>query len=269
MTDSDVTSNARVSPDVPRGARGRAWRVTGFCAALLAAGAGFAQSERAGEAPIVPVYDEPHHRQLFQHGPVRIIDLQLPPGETSWFHTHESPILYVTLGVTDVRMQPLDGEWTGAEPGADGGGVATPFEQPPEPVSATTTTSYIDEPLTHRVENVGSRLFRAVAVINATQGDAATSPQAAGFDAEPELENPWFRSYRVELGPGERSATHRHDTPVVVVQTREGQGAATGPMRFDLNEPGQWAFFEAGAEHSIRNGGDRPLEVLEIEVRRD
>lgn len=269
MSDSDVTRDTRVPPRGGGRARRRAWCAAAFCAALLAAGTGFAQSETAGGAPIVPVYDEPHHRQLFQHGPVRIIDLQLPPGETSWFHTHEWPILYVTLGITDVRMQPLDGEWTGAEPRGDAGGVATPYEQPPEPVSATTTTSYIEEPLTHRVENVGNRLFRAVAVINATQGDAATSPQAAGFDAEPELENPWFRSYRVELGPGERSATHRHDAPVVVVQVRDGQGAATGPMRFDLNEPGQWAFFEAGVEHSIRNGGDGPLEVLEIEVRRD
>ena len=35
-----------------------------------------------GEEPatIVKVHHEPHHRQVFQHGPMRILDLQLPPG---------------------------------------------------------------------------------------------------------------------------------------------------------------------------------------------
>src|SRR5688572_32524584 len=48
------------------------------------------------EGPIVPVHHEPHHRQVFQHGPMRILDLQLPPGDISWFHTHEWPVYYLT-----------------------------------------------------------------------------------------------------------------------------------------------------------------------------
>ena len=32
------------------------------------------------EDPIVPVYHEPHHRQVFKYGPTRILDLQIPPG---------------------------------------------------------------------------------------------------------------------------------------------------------------------------------------------
>ena len=29
------------------------------------------------EEPIVPVYPEPHHRQVFQYGPTRILDVQI------------------------------------------------------------------------------------------------------------------------------------------------------------------------------------------------
>jgi mannose-6-phosphate isomerase-like protein (cupin superfamily) len=38
-------------------------------------------------------------------------------------------------------------------------------------------------------------------------------------------------------------------------------------MKFELNETGQWAFFDAGVPHTLRNVGDTPLELLEIEVR--
>ena len=33
------------------------------------------------EEPVVPVYHEPHHRQVFQYGSTRILDVQVPPGE--------------------------------------------------------------------------------------------------------------------------------------------------------------------------------------------
>jgi mannose-6-phosphate isomerase-like protein (cupin superfamily) len=39
-------------------------------------------------------------------------------------------------------------------------------------------------------------------------------------------------------------------------------------MKWEFNEPGQWAFYDAGSEHQVRNSGDGQLELLEIEVRR-
>ena len=175
-------------------------------------------------------------------------------------------MLYVTLGLSSVRMQMLGEDWTGAPPAADA--EDAPFvPQPPADVRATSTTSYIDEPITHRVANAGNGLFRAMVVLNETQGDAATSVDAARFTGTPELENPWFRSYRVTLAPGETTRSHRHETPVVIFQASDGTGLATGPMSFEFNEPGQWAFFEAGRRHVLENVGDRELELLEIEVR--
>jgi hypothetical protein len=40
-----------------------------------------------------------------------------------------------------------------------------------------------------------------------------------------------------------------------------------GPMKFELNDTGAWAFFDAGVAHTLRNLGDAPLELLEIELR--
>jgi mannose-6-phosphate isomerase-like protein (cupin superfamily) len=255
------------------------------CAALFATGTVLAQSDEGSrsradvESPVVPVHEEPHHRQVFQYGTTRILDLQVPPGDISWFHTHEWPVLYMTLGTSAVRTQNLGAEWSGGGGGGGGGAraatatqaggsapaaQAAPARRTPR---ATSTTSYLERPVTHRIENRGEGLFSAMVVVNETAGDDTTSVAAAGFDSEPELTNAWFRSYRVTLGAGEATKAHEHTTPVVIFQAVAGKARANGPMDFEFNRPGQWAFYDAGVEHAIENLGGAPIELLEIEVR--
>ena len=45
------------------------------------------------------------------------------------------------------------------------------------------------------------------------------------------------------------------------------QAMANGPMDFEFNRPGQWAFYDAGVGHTMENLGDAAIELLEIEVR--
>lgn len=244
---------------------------------LLAAGAAIGPSAAIAQSseevavsradmasPVVPVHHEPHHRQVFQFGRTRILDLQIPPGDVSWFHTHEWPVLYMSLGQSAIRNQNPGGEWTGGNRRGDAPRPA-PAERPAP--RATSFTGYVERPTTHRIENVGDGLFRAMVVVNESAGNEALSVEEAGFDTEPELTNPWFRSYRVSLGHGESTARHEHTTPVVIFQATDGQGMAHGPMNFEFNEPGQWAFYDAGVGHTIKNSGDAPMEWLEIEVR--
>jgi mannose-6-phosphate isomerase-like protein (cupin superfamily) len=282
MRDGPVLCSTRLSGSlVARAAHSGARRMAALailgCLAALAAGV--ARAQPSGAAPpsadvrssatidrdtvVVPVHHEPHHRQVFQYGTTRILDLQIPPGETSWFHSHDWPVLYMTLGRSAVRTQNLGGEWTGG--GARPAAAARPA--PPPAPRATSTTGYLDKPVTHRIENIGTGLFRAMVVVNETRGDDATSVEAAGFAGTPELANGWFRSYRITLAPGERTPPHKHHEPVVIFQATDGRGLAAGPMKFELNEPGQWAFYDADVEHSVQNLGSAPLELLEIEVR--
>jgi quercetin dioxygenase-like cupin family protein len=121
--------------------------------------------------------------------------------------------------------------------------------------------------VTHRLQNIGNGLFRAIVVINETPGDDTTSEQAAGFTAKPELNNAWFRAYRIGLSPGERSAAHQHRAPVAVIQQTAGRGAGAGATTWEFNQPGQWAFFDAGDPHAFMNVGETRLELIEVELR--
>jgi len=258
-----------------------------------------------GQTPVMPVHQEPHHRQLFQYGPMRIIDLQIPPGDMSWFHTHEWPVFYLTVADSQTRTQILGEEWgargRGAGAGAAGRGAppagaapagappaggpppgAARAAAPPAPGGAApraggpprfrprlfSDLSYAERAVTHRIHNNGTGLYRALGVINETQGgDESVTEEAAGFIGKAEMTNRWFRIHRVALAPGEK-ATHQHKAPVVVLQDSAGKGVASGPMAFELAEPGSWAFFDSGARHEIANSGAERLEVIEVEIRR-
>lgn len=235
-----------------------------------------AAERRPGEpVPAVPVHDEPHHRQLFQKGPVRILELQLPGGDISWFHSHEWPVLYVTLSQGQMRTQNLGEEWGGGRAGGAGrtGGRGAAAERPNAGTGAagpraTSTTSYAERPVTHRIQNMGTSLVRAMVVVNETPGDETVSEEVAGFTAAPELSNRWFRAYRLTLDPGQTTAAHRHRAPVVIIQATAGKGLGEGAMGFEFNEPGQWAYFDADAAHEVRNVGEGTVEFIEVEVRR-
>lgn len=257
-------------------------------------------SDGQGQTPVMPVHQEPHHRQLFQSGPMRIIDLQIPPGDVSWFHSHEWPVFYLTVADSQTRTQILGLEWgargrgagpgrgappAGAAPAAGAPPTAPPVAPAAPPAAAAapraggagrggfrprlfSDVSYATQAVTHRIENIGTGLYRAIGVINETQGgDEAVTEEAAGFSGKAESSNRWFRIHRIALAPGEKT-THQHKAPVVVLQDTAGKGLASGSMTFEFNEPGQWGFFDTGVRHEISNGGAARLELIEVEVRR-
>jgi len=225
----------------------------------------------AGQDRVVPVYEEPRHRQIFKAGTTRILELIVLPGDTSLFHSHEDPIAYINLSGSTLRTQELGKEWSqgGGRGGARAAGAGAPVAPPAAPVPAvrvTSTTSYAQTPATHRIANTGTGIVHALVVVNQTTGTDATSPKDAGFEGTPELTNNWFRAYRFALPPGQYG-THTHKTPAFLVQTSDGTAVTQGARLRALNEVGDWAFFDAGTAHEIRNTSTATVEFVEVEVR--
>jgi len=247
-------------------------------AATAATAAGALQAQEAPRQPdpvldrVVPVYEEPRHRQVFRSGTTRILELIVLPGDTSLFHSHEDPIVYINLSSGALRTQELGKDWS--QPGGRGAraGGAAPAVVPAVPTAAapavrvTSTTSYAQAPATHRISNTGTGTVHALVVVNQTKGTDATTPKDAGFEGTPELTNTWFRVYRFDLPPGQ-TGTHTHKTPAFLAQTSDGTAVAQGARLRALNQKGDWAFFDAGTPHEIRNTSTGSVEFVEIEVR--
>jgi hypothetical protein len=217
----------------------------------------------AQDDKVVPVYQEPRHHVVFETPGTRILDIQIQPGDTTLFHTHNDPILYVNMATSQTRSQTLGREWSGGEAAAS----RTPAPQPaapPRPGRMNSVTSYVQQPLTHRVNNVGQSLFRLIGITNASAGDERAEP-SADFAAKAEVDNRWFRGYRWSL-TATVSADHRHANPVAIVLVT-GRATTAGPAKAALDKPGAFAWIDANVAHAIQAvGGD--AEVVEVEVRR-
>jgi hypothetical protein len=220
------------------------------------------------DEPVVPVHQEPRHRLVFDSPMTRILDIQIPPGDTTLFHTHSEPILYVTMSTSQTRSQTLGGEWSGgggATARAASASPATPAAPAARVVGRmNSTTSYAQQPLTHRVNNVGETLFRLIGITNSSAGDESTAP-SADFAVKPEIDNRWFRGYRWMLG-GDVANEHRHANPVAIVLVT-GRAEVSGATKTALDKPGAFAWLEANTPHRIQSIGGA-AEVAEVEVRR-
>jgi quercetin dioxygenase-like cupin family protein len=191
----------------------------------------------------VIVYEEPRHRVVVDEGDVKLLDIQIQPGDTTLNHTHNSPILYTFIS-----------SGTGPSNGR-----------------VTSNTDYLKEPFTHAVSNDGPQLFRIIAMAAYGPGDAtAGAALPDGVAVEPQLENPWFRSYRLELAPGQTTSVHRHRYDVAVVQVTDGSVQVTKENGFgaELNAMGSWTWREAESPYTIKNVGAAPVSVVVNEARR-
>jgi hypothetical protein len=222
----------------------------------------------AQDDKVVPVHQEPRHHLVFDSPGTRVLDVQIPPGDTTLFHTHSDPILYVTMSTSQTRSQSLGAEWSGTAAATAAAPAATtpPRVAPSSPPGRLmSTTSYADKPQTHRVNNIGSSLFRLIGITNASPGDPGATP-SADFSAKPELDNRWFRGYRWSLTT-EPMDQHRHANPVAIVVVNGAAIALVADAKTPLQKPGDFVFIEANQPHRLIGAGP-DAQVVEIEIRR-
>lgn len=200
-----------------------------------------AENEFPGER-VVHLLQEPRHRTVHHEGDMYLLDVQVNIGDISLPHTHDQPILLTFISSPD---RPRNGE-----------------------VSAN--IDYATEAVTHKVSNNGEHLFRIMALVH--DGAAVpdlSSDRPAGMSTEPQLENAWFRSYRIELEPGEETSVQTHSSPSVVIQVADGVlhvGRSDGVIA-ELDAKAKWAWRKAGERYSIRNVGRTPTAVVVNEGR--
>ena len=144
----------------------------------------------------VPVEQEPRHKVQYADAAMRVLNVDIPPGETTLEHTHRNDIATVCVECGPRRNRVLGGEW---------GNVLT------REVGTVEVTPYAANPGTHSVRAVGSEPYHLIAVENLRPGTWNGAPLAG---LTPEKETAAFRVYRIAPGA---PAPHTHRAPTVIV----------------------------------------------------
>lgn len=203
----------------------------------------------------VPMHLEPRHRLVLTHQHVRVMDVQIPPGDTTDFHVHDRPALYVAVSTAPVDIQLLGGAWGGTHPAADPGR---------KPGDVNVDTSYVGHPITHRVTNVGSQLFNLIAVTTSTASPSEAS--APDMPGGLEHQSRWFAQSRVELGAGTVQRWYVATSPTIIVQPLAGVATVTvesGETR-ELKAAGSWALVREGARYRLSSADTATLVVIQV-----
>lgn len=214
----------------------------------------------AAAQSVVPVHEEPFHRLVSQNRNFRVLDILIPPGQTTLYHRHAEPAIYVRLNWAPVRAQLLGEEF---------GPIATETTRPGDVVL---DDNYHNEPMSHRVNNTGDDGFRLLMITNNREDRNERGQNVyKSLPGEPGVDSEFFAQSRIDIGPGETVdwdgveyqvifvlATDTH----VVMHSNRNDSFAWG-----MHSPGEFEFISGKFGFSFENRSNSPATIIAVAVR--
>jgi quercetin dioxygenase-like cupin family protein len=230
------------------------------CARLLAGCAAalllLAANARAQDEAI-PASQEPRHVVKLENDLVRVIEVEIPQGEQTRYHTHALDYPYVLLSDVTLSNQIPGQEASDAPMHAGFVGY----------YDASAKGAY-----THRFINRGPGAFHAIGIelLKPAQRDAPASASLPPLEgAETVLDNARIGAYRIKLAPGASVGPLTIAGPSVRVAVSAGKllhevEEAQSQMRLT---PGQFVFQPQTTTATFTNAGSSALELVEIVLK--
>jgi quercetin dioxygenase-like cupin family protein len=186
----------------------------------------------------VQVSEEPRHHKLLANEWVRVLDVHIPPHDTTLFHKHSTPSVFIVLSSTKTGSQAL------VEPG-----------KPTFAEGNIWFESFQAKPRIHRVWNEDTVEFH-VMDIELPHTPASAGPAATANLIDPPLSKLLFdappaRVYRLTLPPGRHQVLPRSPSPILVINL---SGSATGAVnRQPFTQKGDFLFLPANSPLAVGN----------------
>lgn len=201
----------------------------------------------------VPIEQDPQHTIVFSDSSLRVLEVRVPEGMETLDHMHRYDIATVCIDCAQTRTR---------LPGQPYGDIR------PRKAGGFLIAEYAGKPAAHAVKNVGTGLYRLIAVENVRVSGwttAAPLPEQPGTLLAQESRA--FRVYDVNVEPGKPTLQHTHTSPTVVVLDKGDVTHGAGKESKRLAKPGEWILVTAGSSHTISAQGSAAAHLVEIEVR--
>jgi len=201
----------------------------------------------------IPAIREPHHFVKLDNPYARVLDVTVPPHDSTLFHIHENPYFWISIGAAKLRGLTL---------GATDFGVI-------EPEDAEVRYSPV---VTHRVGNVAPTTFRNITVqiqgrdTSSPTGSFQAAPRPAGYQATPALDNELVYVARLILEPGQSTGRYTLPRSGLWIAARDGVVSIERPgnpaHRMDV-KAGDFDWHTGPVTHTITNIGKTRFEAIE------
>jgi hypothetical protein len=188
----------------------------------------------------VPVSKEPRHHNIFENGHVRILDVHIPPGDTSQVHIHSTPSVFVILNDVKTGSQVISEEDHSNSPIPDYGNIW--FE------------GFYKKPRVHRVWNSDSSEFHVMDIELPNKNFITIDPPIKQesfsflFDEKP------VRAYRLNLRSAANIAVMARKADILMILLTDS-AESTHARGKSFHKKGDFLYISAGNSFEIKNAG--------------
>lgn len=201
----------------------------------------------------VLVHEEPRHVPVFKNKEIRILNVRVPPGDTSQYHLHNTPSFFIRLSTTLTGSQ-VQGEMPKANK-AEAGEIR--FENLAPPNNRI-----------HRVWNADRDTFHVM--------DVELLMKQAVFDREPmispklqlEIDTIWVRAYRLSLESGIDFKTKNKRQSLIFVALNIGntQIIQNGKTKLLNLKTGSFFYIKRRQSFALKNNSDAAVQFVLLEL---
>jgi hypothetical protein len=205
---------------------------------------------------VVDSKDEPHHRPKFVNEVVRVLDVEVMPGDATLYHTHSLDYPYVMLSTSRLKND-------------------IPGKPETDLNIAAGLVGYYrasQGAYTHRFTNVDSAPFRAIGIelFNKQAAGNGAVALVEGYGIAKVLDNERVRGYRLTLLPSESIGPLSLPGRSVRVAQTAGtieQTSSDGIAKRISMQLGQFEWRESASNVTLKNVGDTAIELVEFEFK--
>jgi len=197
----------------------------------------------------VQVSQEPRHHKVFENRWVRVLDVHIPPGDTTMIHKHSTPSVFIVLTGTKTGSQVIV-----------------------EPAELRLTQGNIwfegfyNKPRIHRVWNSDTTEFHVMDIELPNQHPGSIDPPLTIQGFTPLLDEKPLRGYRVSINPGGTIPLGKRKAALLLVKV----GKTAGDLSVNGNKlvkAGDHVFIGPGEDVTLLNKGAAEQELALFELK--
>ena len=201
----------------------------------------------------IPVSQEPYHRVVFENEDVRILNVMLPPGDTTQYHIHSTPSVFIGLSTN--------------RPGSQ------LFNQPPAQglfIAGSVFFEDLSAPHTriHRVWNKDSFMFHVMDVEILKPDRVLKHPVFKTAYTRLETDTTWVRIYKTILPKDAALTVHEADRRFLFVALNDTKVSVSinNKEKARFLSAGDFFWFSAGDKFTAMNREDAIATFALLEV---
>ena len=197
----------------------------------------------------IQVSKEPRHHNVFENSWVRVLDVRIPPGDTSLIHKHSTPSVFMVLTNTKTGSQVI---------------------MEPDKIHLTEGNiwfeGFYDKPRIHRVWNSDTSEFHVIDMELLNKTAQPIDPPLNIKSLTPLFDEKPVRGYRLALAAQSTFALPQRKAPIVLVLLTNSSGNLTVNNK-PFAKKGDFMFVQPGSRIDFINKGNAGQNFALFELK--